>query len=257
MYSIEDTTVNPAENSGKTAGKKQKPALRVGLSQLGELSRDFIKRIIIQRRKAPFCNFHDFCSRVKPGVPEIRILIRSGALDTFSDGFPRPGLFWSYFHLNKDNELFLLPPVPEFITDYPSGIKLRDEISTLGVLVSRHPLTIFSKRIINMRKKKPSFPLITSREIQKFINRRVCIAGLIVTGKEVITRDRDLMIFVSFEDPYSIYETVFFPESFHKHHHLLDGIGVYLIYGKVEEDQGALCINVTGLEKVSRRTGKC
>ena len=107
-----------------------------------------------------------------------------------------------------------------------------------------------------MKKKTPSFPLITSREIPKFVNKRICIAGLIVTGKEVITKDKEMMIFVSFEDPYSIYETVFFPESFHKHHYLLDGIGVYFISGKVEEDQGALCINVAGLEKLSKDAGE-
>lgn len=250
MYSIEDPESFPGEKH--SAGLQQKPSLRVGLHQLGELSRDFTKQIIRTRKEKPFSDLRDFVQRVKPGLAEMRILIRSGSLDSLSDGFPRPALFWLYFHIKENDELFLLPPVPSFITDYPLKVKLRDEAATLGIIISRHPLTIFSKRIIRMQQGNSSFPLITSREIHKFVNRRVHIAGLIVTGKEVITKNNEMMIFVSFEDPYSIYETVFFPKSFQKHYALLDGVGVYLISGRVEEDQGAVSINVEGIEKVSR-----
>ncbi|MBN2535877.1 MAG: DNA polymerase III subunit alpha [Spirochaetales bacterium] len=267
MYSIEDhqqlginyvghfSGFSPMECNPKewSRGVKWKSFLRMGLHQLGELSMNFTKQIINTRKEKSFSDLRDFLIRMRPGLAEMRILIRSGALDSLSDGFPRPALFWLYFHLKEANELFLLPPVPSFITDYPLNVKIRDEAATLGIIVSRHPLTIFTKRIIRMQQKNPTFPLITSREIPEFVNRRVRIAGLLVTGKEVVTKDHEMMIFVSFEDPYSIYETVFFPKFFNKYYALLDGAGVYLISGKVEEDQGAVSINVEEIEKVCQR----
>ncbi|MBN2442262.1 MAG: DNA polymerase III subunit alpha [Spirochaetales bacterium] len=244
---VRQNTTRPS----KAADRKNTSALRVGLSQLEDLSRNFIKKIIRKRKERPFCSFRDFIQRVKPGLPEIRVLIRSGALDKLSEGFPRPALFWLYFHISKDEELFLLPRVPEFISDYPTEVKLQDEAETLGILISQHPLTVFSKQIAQIRKKNSPVPLITSREIPLFVNKKVSIAGLIVTGKEVITKDKKMMIFVSFEDSYSLFETVFFPEAFHKHQYILNGLCTYLIHGKVEEDQGAISINVDDIERLS------
>jgi DNA polymerase III alpha subunit len=230
----------------------------MGLSQLGELSRDFVQKIINKRKEKPYCDFRDFIQRVKPGLPEIRILIRSGALDTLCPGIPRPAMFWLYFHISAGNELFHLPHIPEFVTDYPRDVEIKDEAATLGVLISRHPLTLFSREIILKKKGKngngqtgaAGYPLITSREIPQYVNKKISIAGLVVTGKEVVTKDNEMMIFVSFEDSHSIFETVFFPAAFRRHHYILEGSQVYLIHGKVEEDQGALSINVESIEKL-------
>jgi error-prone DNA polymerase len=241
-YSIEERREN-----GETRG-----ALRVGLGQLGELSSDFVERIICRREGYPFQGFQDFLRRVKPGLPEIRILIRSGALDRLGDGLSRPALFWLYFNSGKKGGLFLIPPVPDFIGDYPQGIKLRDEVATLGLIISRHPLSVFRKRIARRLAERPALPFISSKDIPRFINRQVCLAGLIVTGKEVVTKTDEMMVFVSFEDHYSIYETVFFPAVFRRFYHFLDEVGIYLIAGKVEEDQGAISINVEEIEKLSK-----
>ncbi|MBN1699828.1 MAG: DNA polymerase III subunit alpha [Spirochaetales bacterium] len=241
-YSIEDRRENG----------EVRAALRVGLGQLVELSREFVESIIREREMKPFRGFQDFLRRTHPGLPEMRILIRSGALDRLGEKLSRPAMFWLYFNTEKSDGFFLIPPVPDFIGDYPAGIKLRDEIATLGLIISHHPLAVFRKRIACRLTKKSIFPFISSREIPAFINRQVCIAGLIVTGKEVVTKADETMIFVSFEDPYSMFETVFFPPVFRRFFPLLEEVGIYLITGKVEEDQGAISINVDAIEKLSR-----
>ena len=91
---------------------------------------------------------------------------------------------------------------------------------------------------------------ISSREIPRHINRRVTLAGLWVTGKEVATRNRESMIFVSFEDSYSIFETVFFPVSFNRFSPLIDGGGLFILSGKVQEDSGSYSVNVDKLIRV-------
>ncbi len=82
------------------------------------------------------------------------------------------------------------------------------------------------------------------------------IGGILVTGKEVATKKSEPMIFVSFEDEQSVFETVLFPDAFRRHFALLDDGWAFLIHGRVDEDLGALAISVESLVKVSRRAGE-
>ena len=63
------------------------------------------------------------------------------------------------------------------------------------------------------------------------------------------------MIFVSFEDETSIFETVLFPDAFRRYYPLLDDGWAFLVHGRVDEDFGALSIGVERLVKVSRDSG--
>jgi hypothetical protein len=63
------------------------------------------------------------------------------------------------------------------------------------------------------------------------------------------------MIFVSFEDETSIFETVLFPDAFRRFYPLLDDGWAFLVHGRVDEDFGALSIGVERLVKVSRDSG--
>ena len=76
------------------------------------------------------------------------------------------------------------------------------------------------------------------------------MAGILVAGKEVLTRKDEKMTFVSFEDAFGIFETVFFPPVFRKFHRYLDRIGVYLVRGKVENEWGSFLLRVGRLDPV-------
>ncbi len=81
------------------------------------------------------------------------------------------------------------------------------------------------------------------------------IPGILVTGKEVVTKGREPMIFVSFEDEHAIFETVLFPDAFRRFFPMLDDGWAFLVHGRVDEDYGALSIGVERLVKVSRDSG--
>lgn len=227
-------------------------SIRVGLEQIKGISRALITLLLTERKKQPFKNLHDFFKRVKPPASDIRGLIRSGTLDSIAGKLTRPQIFWSYFTSNQDETLFDSPIAPGFVGDYSEQVKLHDEIQTMGVLISQHPLKILKKRVSALLQKNGISRIISSGKIEKYVNKRVCMAGMVVTGKEVITQKKQRMIFVSFEDPDAIYETVFFPDAFDRFYPLLAVGGVYLIMGKVEEDQGAVNLNVERLIRVSR-----
>lgn len=69
--------------------------LRVGLIQLKDARRELMDAIVEEReRRGPFTGFRDFLFRVQCRFEDIRVLIRSGALDSISDGCSRPQLFF-------------------------------------------------------------------------------------------------------------------------------------------------------------------
>ena len=214
---------------------------------------DFLKKALAERQQhGPYQDFLDFIRRTRPRLPEIRVLIRSGALDCLKGAYTRPQLFWLYFQEQKDRGLFFAPSVPDFIKDYSNQVKLKDEVETLGLLVSGHPLRVFAPRIEALQKSGRFPPFISSRDIAEHRALRVTIPGVIVTGKEVRTKNRRHMMFVSFEDEYSIFETVFFPDVYERYAQDLADGGVFLIMGRVEDDLGALSVHVHKLRHLTR-----
>jgi DNA polymerase III alpha subunit len=158
--------------------------------------------------------------------------------------------------MQKEEGLGFLPPVPPVIGDYPTRVKLADEVQTLGIVVTQHPLVLFRPRIERIAARRGLPPLVSSTDIPNCRGRKVWTAGILVTGKEVATKKREPMIFVSFEDELAIFETVLFPDAFNRFYPLLDDGWAFLIYGRVEDDLGAVAVSVERLVMVSRRTGE-
>jgi len=265
-YTVEPSGVSDAFASGVSdafasgvsdafaSGASARPSLRVGLGQLKDARQDLVQAIVEEREKAgPYTGFRDFLQRTQCRFEDIRVLIRSGALDSIADGYTRPQLFFRWQSADKEDGLGFLPPPPPIIGDYPNRIKLADEVKTLGIVVSQHPLTLFRPRIERIAARHNLGPLVSSMDIPACVGRTVWIPGILVTGKEVTTKRRDPMIFVSFEDEKNIYETVLFPAAFARFYSLLDDGWAFLVYGRVQNDLGALAISVEKLVTVSRR----
>ncbi|AHC15301.1 OB-fold nucleic acid binding domain-containing protein [Salinispira pacifica] len=87
----------------------------------------------------------------------------------------------------------------------------------------------------------------------EFCNREVYIAGYLVSGKEVYTKHQKAMSFISFEDRFGLFETVFFPRAYERLAPLLDLAMAYIIQGDVKEDLGAVSIHITHLYPLNRR----
>ena len=228
--------------------------VRTGLSQLKDLPEQICKKILGERKNSgKFLSFFDFVRRISPEFSQIRILIRSGSLDSISNDFSRPQLFWIFAHMEREPVLFDDPRVPGFIGDYPPGIKLLDEMKTLGLLISCHPLKLFEAAVKNEKRDMPL--CIDSRSITECRDIQVCIAGFLVAGKEVHTRDRRYMSFVSFDDVFSVFETVLFPDAYERLLPVLEENVVFLIIGKVQEEYGAFTIEIEDLVPL-REKGK-
>ncbi|MBI9108223.1 MAG: DNA polymerase III subunit alpha [Spirochaetales bacterium] len=225
-------------------------ALRAGLSQIRELSADFISAIIVNRNEqGPFRSFGDFVKRVPPSYRDIRMLIKSGSLDAISSELNRPQMFWKYYHHGKSGgrEFFGEPEVPP-LAGYSSSVRLSDEIETLDLFFSEHPAAYFKGRASDVMPGK----CIDSRELGWHIGRQVSVIGTLAARKEVLTSTQKAMSFVSFEDAGSIFETIFFPDEWEAFEPVIAMGFAFLITGLVENDLGAEYINVKNLRCLNR-----
>ncbi len=244
----------PDVNESRWEYTVEQGGLRVGLGQLRDVSRPFLEALLAEReRGGPFRGFRDLLARTRPRYADLRVLIRSGALDSVSDGCTRPQLFFRHQNMGAEEGFGFIPPAPPAVGDYPPRIKIRDEVETLGLVVSRHPLSLFRARIGRLVECQGLSPFIASPQIPRWRGKRVWTAGILVTAKEVATKEREPMIFVSFEDEHAVFETVLFPDAFREFYPALDDGWAFLIYGRVDEDLGALAISVEKLERVTRR----
>lgn len=254
--------------------------VRAGLLQIAGLSKSCAQRIVQFRISGgPYTSLENFLLRVGPGILELRALIKSGSLDSLEPQLNRPAMFWLLPHLlprlksefrnaererngelskyTNDLDFFpdeaaMRPQLPSNLRDYSRLQKLKDEGEILGIFLSVHPADIFVPRARSLAFRLGLGPFIDSRSIPGVINRVICICGLLVCGKEVHTSGKEAMSFVSFEDRYSMFETVFFPEAYRNSIGVLDRAIVFLIEGTVREDLGALSIHCTNLHAISR-----
>jgi len=132
---------------------------------------------------------------------------------------------------------------------YDPGLCLRHELETLGILVSGHPLELYRHLIDRLDP-------VPARDLPRHVGRRVRMVGWFVTGKTVLTHRREPMEFVSFEDETALFETTFFPRAYERFCRLMGRSRPYVLRGRVEEDFGAVSLNVEEVRFLDRDSSK-
>lgn len=115
---------------------------------------------------------------------------------------------------------------------------VRREFKILGLLADGHPITRYTESIRGLS-------TVKAADLPKFAGKTVTVAGWLITGKVVRTKQGDPMKFLTFEDETGIVETVFFPKAYARFCHILDYNRPFLITGKVESDWGATTLTVS------------
>ncbi len=230
-------------------------AIRVGWMQIKNIAAKHREQCLEERSKRPFDDFADFLLRTQFTESEVETLIKCGACDSF--GKTRPQLLWllkAMFpalllqrnHPHLTGAAIQIPRIPP-LREYTEQQKLYWEMQLLDVAVTRHPLYLFKP----WKQIKGSIP---AKLLPDYSGETVSVIGWHVTSKPASTRKNERMMFVSFEDTDTLFETTFFPRAYQRYGHLFTTRGPYLITGKVEEDHGVFSINVEALRKISTET---
>jgi len=224
--------------------------VRVGFMQLKGIQRNAVDRILEERRhNGAYQSFDNLLSRVKLDPNDVKILIKAGMFDKLEPTNTRPELMWRMIFWQNQNmrntngSLSFLDTEPDpgklpQSENYDFQTQLKHECETLGFLISRHPLTLYKNQL-----KKLSY--ILAKDLPLFSGKNVTTIGWLVTRKMTRTKKYEMMEFISFEDTTAIYETVFFPKIYNKFCYMLSHSRPYILKGKVEEEFGAVTLNIS------------
>ncbi|MDO5124414.1 MAG: DNA polymerase III subunit alpha [Eubacteriales bacterium] len=230
--------------------------IRYGLMAIKNLGKSFIDSIIDARREKPFESLQDFCGRIySKGMNSraLESLIKCGALDNLGAN-RRQMLSVSKQVLedieyekrrNMDGQMSLFESAPSFretaSVKYPplDEFNLTDllnmEKDMAGMYLSGHPLSEY-EWYSQKHKTDRIGDIITSEGDKNYTdNQKVYILSIITKFRTQITKQNQMMAFVTVEDRSGIIELIVFPK-------VLDKLGQLFYVGSVVAIEGTLSL---------------
>lgn len=243
-------------------------AIRTGFVEVRELGRELTEVFLRERdERGPFFSVEEFLRRVEERgltVEEraVERLILVGAFDLLEG--TRPEKLWRFrieagrrrrvgaveyaARRRPGAALFadalldrepILPCLPEF--DAKERARLEQEL--LGFTTGLHPLDLEG-----LPASADGFvPLI---DLPARVGCDVVILGWLAAQRRTRTRNKRLMCFLTLEDQDGIAEVVLFPDTYERFGHELAGQDRYLVRGRVVQEDGALTVTASSVERV-------
>jgi DNA-directed DNA polymerase III PolC len=213
-------------------------AIRTGLGAIASLDQGLQAAVLAEReRGGPYRGLADCRRRLRPGPEALALLIRCGAFDF--TGQSRPALFLEADLQEPDGGAELFARAPDWSpADYGERRRLRDEWELLGFVAGPPLMSLFREGL------PPG--LVSSRDLAAHVGRRVRVAGLVATARDVLTRAGQVMRFVTLEDEGGFVEVTLFPDTCPPGTHL--ALGPYLATGVVEDQFGVVTLTAHRFE---------
>lgn len=275
----------PDVNKSRDKFTVENGKIRFGLAAVKNVGTNVIQEIIKAREeKGLFTTFTDFCTKVDQSVlnkRQIESLIKCGAFDFLNVN--RSQLMAIYektidtvinqkkrniegqFSLFDDNvsvNMDLthdddLPKLPE----YNEKILLAMEKEMMGVYLSGHPLSEYEKELENKATTNTS-EISEIRESDENSNlsdgSRVVIGGIIIKKQNKITKNNNMMAFITLEDLYGTIEGIVFPKIYENCKDILYEDNIILVEGTIDasedEPPKLICNKITELKKETNQT---
>jgi len=223
--------------------------IRIGLNRVKGLSQHTMERIIEKRGQSPFLSLRDFMERVRAGLSEIESLILVGAFDF--TGKNRPELIWQaramFGKLKSPVGVGTLhgveadvdtPRLPDFSLEQ----KVNYELEILDCPLSAHPAEL-------VRRTSGQDGLTEASELQRRLGQHVRMIGILDTTRGTLTKNDELMQFLTLEDETGVFEVTLFPKLYRKVRRRLTDGGPYLVEGKVDEQYDSISVTAQRVER--------
>jgi DNA polymerase-3 subunit alpha len=237
----------PCVNRSDYLTNIQQGTLFIGFIHLKSLENKIGERIVEERENfGPYRDFDDFLQRIRTGLEQVCILIRSGAF-RFTGKSKRELLWEAHFFFGKtktktgEKDLFNVIAkkfrLPEL--EHDAHENAFDELELLGFTLTNP---------FDLLKPHPS-PDTLAGNLREKTGKEVLMAGYLVTTKNTYTIDHKLMHFGTFIDEKGqVFDTTHFPDTASKFP--FRGRGFYLLKGKVAEDFGYPMVEVNEMKKL-------
>ena len=263
--------------------------IRFGLSAVKNVGDGFINAIVTARNKGEFQSFTDFIERIERidssvmNKRAVESLIKCGAMDSLGanraqllsifektiDGIHSDrkrnieGQFSIFDTIESKSNNDNLPNINEF----PQKTLLSMEKEMLGIYVSGHPLQPYIKELKDkstiMTSELSDNMMLDSNNIRD--GQRVTIGGIIIEKKNKITKNNNMMAFITLEDLYGSVECIVFPATYDKYNRYIQEDAPVIIDGRLSisevEDTKIICekisqLNVYKKEKIYIKISK-
>lgn len=245
----------PDINHSRILYHAQGNTLFIGLMAVANLTWQAREQILEERKKrGPFTDLKDASSRLSLCREDWVSLVESGCCDSLGPQYRRSEqlriLLTNAVRNTSSDQLELFSPEKHIPVQTRALVQvkrtedeLHREFSALGFLRTSHPLLLWSQYLKGLKRVKAS-------ELGRHRGRYVNLIGYQITQKQVMTKGGQSMSFVSFEDETALYETVLFPDLYQRFYPLLSTLWPLVVFGLVQDDQGALVVEVQHLRKV-------
>jgi len=259
--------------------------IRFGLMAVKNVGEALIDGIIEARKSGHFKSFTDFCERIEDINPSImnkravESLIKCGAMNSLGGNRAQllaifektmdsihndrkrniDGQFSMFVNIDSNMHEDNLPELKEF----SQRNLLAMEKETLGIYISGHPLQPYEEELKRITTINTSEILQANEHMDNNISedldgKRVVIGGIINSKKNKITKNNNMMAFISLEDMYGTIECIVFPATYEKYNRFIEEDSIVVIEGKIttseEEDPKIICEKISPLSKY--RKGK-
>lgn len=228
--------------------------LYLGFSSIKSLDTHIAERIVRQRLQSRFNDVDDFLERVHPGLEQMILLIRAGALQSF--GIGKKELLWhAHTRLTKapqdemqtsmfrtEVKTYQLPALEHHRLE-----DAYDELELLGFPLGSpfewmDPDAVQS--IVDL-----GIPIATAEQLPNIIGCEVIVLGYRVTLKPTTTTGGKSMYFGTFLDMNGDFlDTVHFPGAAEKFS--IQGWGIFWLRGKVSEEFDVITVEVSSAGRV-------
>ncbi len=241
---IEAPCINEGAYHCTLKGKR----LLLGFNLVLGIEAALIEKLLLERaQNGVFLSLENLLKRIAIPLEQLSILIRIDALRSFQKA--RKALLWqAYFYHNKafkerhKPELFEVRQKQQYLPEleeHPFEINF-EQFELLGFPLC-DPFLLLKEALRE--------PVVAAKDFSKYIGKKVCSYGYLVSIKQTKTSKGDTMNFGTFLDPNGDFiDTVHFPQV------VIDypfyGKGIYLIKGKLAEEFAYLTLEVLYLEKL-------
>ena len=234
--------------------------IRFGLTAVKNVGVNFIKAVVKAREQGKFSSFTDFIERIiktdssAMNKRAVESLIKCGAMDSLGgnraqllsiyektiDGINADrkrniaGQFSIFDQVESKESTDNLPDLKEF----PKNILLTMEKEIVGIYLSGHPLEDHERELKRVSS-TTTFDILTGEDelgegmVGVKDGERVTLGGIIVEKKNLITKNNNMMAFITLEDLYGAVECIIFPTTYERYNKHIKEDGLIVISGKI------------------------
>ncbi len=234
--------------------------IRFGLSAVKNVGDNFIRAVVKARSTGEFNGFTDFIERIEKTDSQVmnkravESLIKCGALDSLGGTRAQlmaiyekvingihadrkrniEGQYSLFDSINKSETQDNFPNLKEF----PQNILLTMEKEMLGIYVSGHPLEPYKDKVESISTMNTIDILSSQDPEESGLNKvgdgsTIKLAGIVVEKKNKITKNNNMMAFITVEDLVGSIECIVFPMTYERYNKYINEDSIVVIEGKL------------------------